>query len=41
MLDDEPTLLNKEGIPFKFVEKEKKDEGENNDVFDYKWKNFC
>jgi hypothetical protein len=23
MLDDEPTLLNKEGIPFKFVEKEK------------------
>ena len=29
MLDKEPTLLNKEGIPFKFVEKEKKDEGEN------------
>ena len=29
MLDDEPTLLNKEGIPFQFVEKEKKDEGEN------------
>lgn len=27
MLDDEPTLLNKEGIPFKFVEK--KDEEEN------------
>jgi len=23
MLDEEPTLLNKEGIPFKFVEKEK------------------
>ena len=29
MLDDEPTLLNKEGIPFKFVEKEKKDEEKN------------
>jgi hypothetical protein len=29
MLDEEPTLLNKEAKPFKFVEKEKKDEGEN------------
>jgi len=31
MLDEEPTLLNKEAKPFKFVEKEKKDEGENKD----------
>ena len=28
MLDDEPTLLNKEGIPFKFVEKKNEDEKE-------------
>jgi hypothetical protein len=29
MLDEEPTLLNKEGIPFKFIEKGKKNEDEN------------
>lgn len=32
MLDEEPTLLNKEGIPFKFVEKEKNIVQDENDI---------
>lgn len=32
MLDDEPTLLNKRGIPFKFVEKEKNIENADSEI---------